>query len=63
MRWLTGLRLVRARSERQISARRLEILTGTYPDASRATAGSLPSLPGPVPAGLPAELLSRCADE
>ena len=34
MRWLTGLRLVRARSEREISVRRLEILARSADDAA-----------------------------
>jgi len=42
--------------------RALEVLLGRYPGAEVQTASSLPALPGPVPAGLPSELLERRPD-
>lgn len=40
----------------------LEVLLGRYPGADVRTAARLPTLPGPVPAGLPSELLERRPD-
>lgn len=53
-----------ARREEQLeqAARRLELLLGRYPAAQLVPAGDLPSLPGPVPPGLPADLVSRRPD-
>lgn len=50
--------------EEQLDAalRRLEILLGRYPSGSIQVSESLPSPPGPVPAGLPSELLARRPD-
>lgn len=47
---------------RDAAARQLEVLVGRYPGGSVATASALPDLPGPVPAGIPAELVSRRPD-
>lgn len=43
-------------------ARRLEIFLGRYPSASLVKATDLPSLPDPIPAGLPSDLLLRRPD-
>ena len=43
-------------------ARRLEIFLGRYPSASLVKATDLPSLPEPIPAGLPSDLLLRRPD-
>ena len=45
-----------------ISIRQLEVLIGRYPAGTFAIAGDLPSVPHPVPAGLPAALVSRRPD-
>jgi NodT family efflux transporter outer membrane factor (OMF) lipoprotein len=72
----TSLVLRRARSSRagaeaqlrarlqalDAAARGLEILLGDYPAGRAAGADSLPALPGPVPANLPAELVARRPD-
>ncbi|MBL8224140.1 MAG: efflux transporter outer membrane subunit [Chromatiales bacterium] len=42
--------------------RALELLLGRYPAAEIAARRDLPALPGPVPAGLPLELLERRPD-
>jgi NodT family efflux transporter outer membrane factor (OMF) lipoprotein len=42
--------------------RALEVLLGRYPGAEVQTAARLPAMPGPVPAGLPSELLERRPD-
>ena len=47
---------------RQGALRSLEILVGRYPSASIEPGMALPAPPGPVPAGLPAELLERRPD-
>ncbi len=44
------------------SLRALEVLLGRYPGAEVRTAARLPAMPGPVPAGLPSELLERRPD-
>jgi outer membrane protein, multidrug efflux system len=43
-------------------SRQLEILLGRYPAAQVTSAASLPGVPRAIPAGLPAELLSRRPD-
>jgi NodT family efflux transporter outer membrane factor (OMF) lipoprotein len=50
-----------ATSKQQI-VRGLEVVVGRYPSAELALAPDLPPLPGPVPEGLPAELLARRSD-
>ena len=47
---------------RQNALRAIEILAGRYPSGSVDPGLSLPALPGPVPAGLPSELLERRPD-
>ena len=55
-------------AERQIALayeqalRALETLVGRYPAAAVAVAAALPRMPGPVPVGLPSELLERRPD-
>ena len=44
------------------SRRALEILLGRYPAAAVDVAGKLADMPGPVPAGLPSQLLERRPD-
>ena len=53
-----------ASSERQVdaAARQLEVLAGRYPAGTLTTSEGLPQVPGPIPAGLPAEILSRRPD-
>jgi outer membrane protein, multidrug efflux system len=45
-----------------LSVRQLEILAGRYPASSALTSSVLPALPGPVPAGVPADVLARRPD-
>jgi NodT family efflux transporter outer membrane factor (OMF) lipoprotein len=47
---------------REQALRALEALLGRYPSAQVPVAAQLPDLPGPVPAGLPSELLERRPD-
>lgn len=42
--------------------RQLQVLTGSYPDASITPGTQLPAVPPPVPAGLPVDLLERRSD-
>ena len=44
------------------TTRQLEILASRYPEASLQGARQLPPLPPPIPAGLPADLISRRPD-
>ncbi|MFL6648885.1 MAG: efflux transporter outer membrane subunit [Sulfurifustaceae bacterium] len=46
----------------QQALRALEVLLGRYPSARMTAAAELPKMPGPVPAGLPSELLERRPD-
>jgi NodT family efflux transporter outer membrane factor (OMF) lipoprotein len=47
---------------RQQALRALETLVGRYPAAAVEVAAALPAVPGPTPAGVPAELLERRPD-
>ncbi|MGY6276832.1 efflux transporter outer membrane subunit [Methylomonas sp. MgM2] len=51
-----------ASNQVQLAQRRLEVLLGQYPAGSVERCGQLPELPAAMPAGLPAELLSRRPD-
>ncbi|MGA9163354.1 MAG: TolC family protein [Thiobacillus sp.] len=55
-------RLRQIQFARTQALRALEVLLGRYPGAELQTASSLPAMPGPVPAGLPSELLERRPD-
>jgi NodT family efflux transporter outer membrane factor (OMF) lipoprotein len=66
---LAGADLDRARHQERVYAtseqevvRGLEVVVGRYPGAELVLAADLASLPQPVPAGLPAELLERRPD-
>jgi NodT family efflux transporter outer membrane factor (OMF) lipoprotein len=66
---LAGADLDRARQRErayatslQQTSRGLEVVLGRYPAAEVALAPDLPSVPAPVPAGLPSELLERRPD-
>lgn len=50
------------RLAREQSLRALEALVGRYPSADVEVAAQLAEMPGPVPAGLPSELLERRPD-
>lgn len=54
--------LVQARFAHQASLRALELLLGRYPAAELKARADLPPLPGPVPAGLPLQMLERRPD-
>jgi multidrug efflux system outer membrane protein len=45
-----------------ITLRQLEILLGGYPSGTFQITGDLPQVPGPVPAGLPADIVARRPD-
>jgi multidrug efflux system outer membrane protein len=47
---------------RKQTVRALEALVGRYPSAELETAAELPAMPGPVPAGVPSEVLERRPD-
>ena len=51
-----------ARLAHQQAQRSLEVLLGRYPGADLEVATALPALPGPVPVGMPLDLLSRRPD-
>jgi len=53
---------VQARFAHQASLRALELLLGRYPAAELKARPDLPSMPGPVPAGLPLQMLERRPD-
>lgn len=53
---------LQAEIARQNAQRAIEILAGRYPSATVDPGVDLPPVPGPVPAGLPAELLERRPD-
>ncbi len=48
--------------QRDAAVRRLQVLSGAYPDGGAALAARLGKLPDPVPAGLPAELVGARPD-
>lgn len=50
------------RLDRENAARTLEVLQGKYPNGLSRTDRALPSLPGSVPAGIPAGLIERRPD-
>lgn len=59
----TAEALVAQRDQALDSAtRQLEILLGRYPSAELAIIPNLPTIPGPIPAGLPADLIARRPD-
>ena len=51
-----------ARLAHQQAQRSLEVLLGRYPGADLEVATALPALPGPVPVGMPLDMLSRRPD-
>jgi multidrug efflux system outer membrane protein len=55
-------RLEETTNARLDAVRSLELLLGRYPSAELAVRDSLPAMPPPAPAGLPAELLERRPD-
>ena len=54
--------LVQARYAHQAAVRALELLLGRYPATELRARPDLPPLPGPVPAGLPLQMLERRPD-
>jgi NodT family efflux transporter outer membrane factor (OMF) lipoprotein len=54
--------LVQARYAHQAALRALELILGRYPAAELRARPDLPPLPGPVPAGLPLQMLERRPD-
>lgn len=54
--------LVQARYAHQAAVRALELLLGRYPTTELRARPDLPPLPGPVPAGLPLQMLERRPD-
>ncbi len=54
--------LARAQNQREVAARRLEVLLGRYPAGVVGAPRALMDLPAAVPAGLPATLLARRPD-
>ena len=55
-------RLASAQAAHKQSTRALESILGRYPSAELAAAPALPAMPGPVPAGIPSEVLERRPD-
>ena len=54
--------LAQARNAHEAALRALELLLGRYPAAELRARPDLPPLPGPVPAGLPLQMLERRPD-
>jgi multidrug efflux system outer membrane protein len=54
--------LLRLRLAQSQTLRALELLLGRYPAAEIAARAELPALPGPIPVGLPLQLLERRPD-
>ncbi len=55
-------RLASAEAAHKQSTRALESLLGRYPSAELASAPAFPPMPGPVPTGIPSEILERRPD-
>jgi len=53
---------LQAELARDNALRSIELLAGRYPGAALEAPGDLPALPGPVPVGLPSQLLERRPD-
>ncbi|MGY4827625.1 TolC family protein [Sphaerotilaceae bacterium SBD11-9] len=54
--------VAQARFAHEYARRALELLLGRYPSAELQARENLPTLPGPVPAGLPLQMLERRPD-
>ena len=54
--------LIEARGAQDLAARAMEVLLGRYPSGELKAAAAFPNLPQALPAGVPAELLSRRPD-
>lgn len=54
--------LAQRRGQRDAALRQLELILGRYPGARVEVGGELPAVSGPVPAGLPAQLVARRPD-
>lgn len=54
--------LAQRQQQQDAALRQLELLLGRYPSARIAVGGELPTVGGPVPAGLPAQLVGRRPD-
>lgn len=61
---VAGARAVHVQRKRlaDLAVRQLEVLLGRYPSASLAVPAALPEVSGPVPAGVPSDLLWRRPD-
>lgn len=58
----TRAQLIQQEMVRDAGIRQLQLLMGSYPDASLKGAEGFPQLPQAIPAGLPADLISRRPD-
>lgn len=54
--------LAQRRGQRDAARRQLELILGRYPSARVEVGGELPAVNGPIPAGLPAQLVGRRPD-
>ena len=54
--------LAQRRGQRDAALRQLELILGRYPGAQVEVGGELPAVRGPIPAGLPAQLVGRRPD-
>ncbi|MCI0438278.1 MAG: TolC family protein, partial [Chloroflexi bacterium] len=59
---INEFQLAQRHDEYALARRRLEVLLGRYPAGLIETVEALPPFPGPLPAGLPSELLARRPD-